>query len=517
MARTRDLLGRPDPSLLRNPAHACCRTYLLVRACQISPTLSMKSALYVAAIAAMASVPALAQVPVVPAQGSGTPTLDGQLPGPHGFFRCATPGTDATTQNSFAPPSDCSANNTNPDPAYSPANLDVVEIQVVFHVIRTNNGGGNVPNSRVLSQIDILNEDFRALTATPGSNGTDSKIQFALATVDPNGQATTGIIRYDNTTWYNDSGSYWNSIAWDPDVYMNVYTMGAPGGSNNILGYVPFLPASSPGSVGNNNDRVVVLNSAVGRNAPISTYNQGRTLTHEVGHYLGLNHTFNGGCGGGNCYTSGDRICDTNAESQPEYNCPGNSSSCGSQDPVRNYMNYSPDTCMQLFTEEQSRRMRCTLEFYRPAIAAPVGPTGPVLGENYCVLTPNSTGSAAIITGFGTKQVSANNVVLLASSLPPNSFGFFIVGNNQVQIPNPGGSDGTLCVAGDTGRFLGQLGSSGPFGELVLTVDNTALPQSAGGPIAIQAGETWNFQAWYRDANPTISSNFTNGYTITFE
>ncbi len=458
----------------------------------------------------MASVPALAQVKLGSAPGSGVPTLNGQLPGPHGFFRCATPQTDPTASSSFAPPGDCASNTTNPTTAYSPANLEVIEIQVVFHVIRTSTGGGNVPNARVLSQVEILNEDFRALSGTPGSNGVDTKIQFVLATVDPNGQATTGINRYDNSTWYNDSGSYWNSIAWDPDVYLNVYTMGAPGGSNGILGYVPFLPASSPNSVGNNNDRVVVLNSAVGRNAPAAPYNQGRTLSHEVGHYLGLNHTFNGGCGGGNCYSSGDLLCDTNSESQPEYNCPGNSSSCGTTDPVRNYMNYSPDTCMTNFTEEQARRMRCTLEFYRPDLGEP---TGPVLGLNYCVLTPNSTGSAAFLTGFGTKQLGANDFGLIASALPSNVFGFFITSTTQAVVTNPGGSAGTLCVGGNVGRYIDQISNSGIFGEIFLNVDTAAMPQP-NGFIPAQAGQTWNFQAWFRDG---ASSNFTDGYTIIFE
>ncbi|QDV07769.1 Pregnancy-associated plasma protein-A [Planctomycetes bacterium Poly30] len=465
-------------------------------------------------VAAIAALPAFSQTAQPASQQPGAPTLtvNGQVPGPFGYFRCGTPDSN-TTQNSFMPPSDCSANRTVPDPIYSPANLEVLRIPVVFHVIRTSNGTGNVPDSRLNSQIDILNEDFRALSGTPGAPGTDTKIEFALATVDPNGAPTTGINRYNNSTWYSDGGSYWNTLAWDPDVYLNIYTLGAPQGSSGILGYVPFLPASSPNSVGSNSDRVVVLNSAVGRNAPAAPYNQGRTLTHEIGHFLGLNHTFNGGCGGSNCYTSGDLICDTNAESQPEYNCPANSSSCGSPDPVRNYMDYSPDTCMTNFTEEQARRIRCTLEFYRPALAMPTSPT---LGLNYCVLTPNSTGGSAFLSGYGTKQLSNNDFGLTAFSLPPNSFGFFIVSNTQAQVANPAGSQGTLCVGGAVGRYLSQVGNSGLFGELSLVVDVNNVPQP-NGAIAIQAGETWNFQAWYRDVNPTIVSNFSDGYTITFE
>ncbi|MEM8712093.1 MAG: M43 family zinc metalloprotease [Planctomycetota bacterium] len=472
----------------------------------------MKSAFLVSAAALMVT-PAFSQVRVQTQPGSSTPTLNGQVPGPHGFFRCATPSDDASTAGFFLPPSDCSASSTNPDVAYSPANLDEVVIQVVVHVIRTNSGGGNVPNARVLSQIEILNEDFGALAGTPGAQGTDTKIRFELATEDPQGQPTNGIMRYDNSTWYNDGGSYWNSIAWDPDVYMNIYTMGAPAGSSGILGYVPFLPASSPGSVGSNGDRVVVLNSAFGRNAPAAPYNQGRTATHEVGHYLGLYHTFQNGCGGSNCYGSGDRICDTNAESQPEYNCPGSSSSCGSQDPVRNYMNYSPDTCMSNFTEEQARRMRCTLEYYRPVLATPATP---VLGENYCVTTPNSSGGSAVLTGFGTKLLANNDFVLLSSGMPSNAFGFFVVSQTQAQVANPGGSQGTLCVGGSIGRFLSQVGNTGIFGELILNVDVGDIPQPNGTTV-IQPGETWNFQCWFRDANPTLTSNFSDGYTITFE
>jgi hypothetical protein len=131
----------------------------------------------------------------------------------------------------------------------------------------------------------------------------------------------------------------------------------------------PFLPADGGGSgIGNNNDRVVVLWSAFGRNSPLPPFHQGRTATHEVGHYFGLEHTFNGGCSTATppgCYTSGDLICDTNSESSPVFGCPSSPSSCSTPDPFHNYMDYSDDTCMEEFTPEQSRRVRCTLEHWR--------------------------------------------------------------------------------------------------------------------------------------------------------
>ena len=106
-----------------------------------------------------------------------------------------------------------------------------------------------------------------------------------------------------------------------------------------------------------------MLWSSIGLNAPIGPpYNLGRTTTHEVGHYLGLYHTFDGGCApASGCNTNGDLICDTNPESSPNFS-PCNRSTCGSPDPTNNYMDYSDDICMTEFTEEQARRMRCTLE-----------------------------------------------------------------------------------------------------------------------------------------------------------
>jgi len=261
--------------------------------------------------------------------------------------------------NTAGSPSDCSFSTTNPAPEYDPS-VEKYRIPVVVHIIQSTNGTGSMTDARVQSQIDVLNEDFLAIAGSNGAPGTDSQIEFYLATTDPNGNPTTGITRSTNNTWFNDGGGYYNTLAWDTNRYLNIYTNQASG----ALGYVPDLPQG--GIVGSNADRVVVLYSTFGRNAPFSPFNLGRTGTHEVGHYLGLYHTFNGGCAGGNCYTRGDRICDTNDESSPTFGCPGSRTSCGSQAPLDNYMDYSDDRCMEKFTPEQSNRMRCTLINYRP-------------------------------------------------------------------------------------------------------------------------------------------------------
>ena len=301
-------------------------------------------------------------------------------------------------------PSDCGASTTSILPQYDPTSL--IEIPVVVHVIAHTNGSGQISDAMIESQIDVLNEDFRAIAGTNGGNGTDGMIRFYLAQVDPAGNPTTGITRTVNDTWFNDSGNYWTPLHWDTTEYLNIYTNSASGN----LGYVPTLPQG--GIVGTEADRVVVLWSSFGRNSPIGPpYDKGRTTTHEVGHYLGLYHTFQGGCAAvSNCYGNGDRLCDTAAEAVPTFGCPGSKSSCGTPDPVDNYMDYSDDLCMERFTPEQVNRMRCTIENWRPdlpevpcpaaSVASRNGGTNldvftssaPVLGEDW-VATVDGTGT----------------------------------------------------------------------------------------------------------------------------
>ncbi|MCB9898525.1 MAG: hypothetical protein H6825_11015 [Planctomycetes bacterium] len=261
------------------------------------------------------------------------------------FFDAATAYLGAT--------SDCSSVNTNPAAEYAPSGGVVYSIPVVWHVITTKSGGGNVTDTAIQQNMQVLNEDFRAFAGSLGADGTDARIEFTLA----------GITRTKSNSWYNDQGTYWNSLAWDTTRYLNIYTNSA--GGNLGYAYVP----SGGGVVGQPWDGVRLYWAAVGKPSPYGApYHLGRTATHEVGHYLGLYHTFDGGCATASspgCYTSGDLICDTNSEAAPQGSGSCSSSSCGTPNPTDNYMDYSDDACMTEFTQDQARRMRCTLANFR--------------------------------------------------------------------------------------------------------------------------------------------------------
>lgn len=276
--------------------------------------------------------------------------------------RCSTKLPDVLPTRD---PADCSLSSTTIDPQYDPG--EVYEIPVVFHVISRTDGTGNLADSYLTSQLAILNEDFRAAAGTLGGGGYDTGIQFVLATEDPGGNPTGGIERVTSNTYFTDPGpgaynDMKDALNWDTTRYLNIYTNDA----NGALGYATF-PQQDAGAY---QDGVVLLWSSVGRNNPNGgIYDQGRTGTHEVGHYLGLFHTFQGGCGTASApYTTGDLIADTNRQSTPNYNCPAGASSCSSLDPIDNYMNYTQDTCMERFTAEQANRMRCALTSYRPTL-----------------------------------------------------------------------------------------------------------------------------------------------------
>ena len=308
-----------------------------------------------------------------------------------------------------ADPSDCTYNFTNPSQEYAPTTI--IEIPVVMHCLFASDGTGFVPEAAIVSQVQQLNERFRAFAGGVGGLGNDTMIQFHLATEDEFGNPSTGIEYRQNDQFFNDGGQYWNSLSWDTNRYLNIYTNNAAG----FLGYVPFLPQQGGGVAGNPADRVVLLWSTVGASAPIGfPYDQGTIAAHEVGHYLGLFHTFQGGCGHpAGCATQGDRICDTNPSSSAAFVCnPINS--CGMPDPFENYMSYG-DPCMTEFSPEQILRMRCSIEHYRPDL----GLTEPA--GTWVDLGGGTSGSNGSPTFEGGGLLLAGSVATIdLQSAPPN-------------------------------------------------------------------------------------------------
>ncbi len=285
---------------------------------------------------------------------------------------CATPEIrePAPLWTLTADAADCSAGANNPAPEYAASN-GLYTIWVVVHVLMDSSCiDGDISDQMVQTQIDILNEDFLALPGTGGGGGSDSQIRFELAAEDPAGEPTGGITRDCNDTWFADDGDYWETLAWDPHRYLNLYTNTAGG----ARGYVPFLPATAGSMIGESSDRVVVNWLAFGTGGPVPAHQLGRTATHEIGHYLGLWHVFYGGCGIAtppDCYTTGDLICDTDPDEAASDVCPIGETSCGGVPvPIENYMEYTDDYCMEGFSTEQGMRMRCTLLNYRPGILA---------------------------------------------------------------------------------------------------------------------------------------------------
>ncbi len=266
---------------------------------------------------------------------------------------------------------------------------DVVIIPIVFHIIHNGDAIGsneNIAEIYIQAQLDQLNDDFRRTNSDADgtwAQAADTEVEFCLAEVDPNGNATTGIIRH------NISGGPWgpnnfdNTVkpqtVWDRDNYLNFWSADLSGG---LLGYAQF-----PGGPANT-DGVVCLYSSVGSidtpNPQGGVFDLGRTGTHEVGHWLNCFHIW--GDDGTSCNGS-DNCADTPNQSTDTGGCPSGvqTDACSPTAPgymYQNYMDYSNDACMNIFTEDQRMRMHAVLDGSRSSLktascgaADPVAPT----------------------------------------------------------------------------------------------------------------------------------------------
>ena len=257
-------------------------------------------------------------------------------------------------------------------------NLETLTIPIIVHIVNNGEGigqGTNLSAAQVQAQIETLNEDFRRKPGTPGFNtdprGADIEIEFCLARLNQQGQtmAEPGIDRV------NGSKASWNrndienilkpGTIWDPDKYFNVWVLNFSS-SESLLGYAQFPSLSTlagiPDNSPRNTDGVVIAYRAFGNslkgNFPImqAPYNQGRTLTHETGHWLGLRHIW----GDANC--GNDFVDDTPPQASESRGCQVGRTSCGAVNMVENYMDYSDDACFNIFTKGQKTRMRTVMD-----------------------------------------------------------------------------------------------------------------------------------------------------------
>ncbi len=238
---------------------------------------------------------------------------------------------------------------------------EVIVVPVVIHVLYHNNNE-NISDQQVLSQLKVLNNDYRRLNAdtvnTPApfkSIAADARIVFCLAKVDPNGKYTTGIIhKYTNTDLFlSDDEMKFSSSggddAWDSKKYLNIWVCNLFG---RTLGYgvMPGGPADRDG--------VVIQYDVFGTTGNVTApFNKGRTATHEIGHWLGLRHLW------GDAECGDDGIADTPPQQTNNSGCPSfpHLSNCSINsygDMFMNFMDFTDDGCMNMFTQDQKIEMR---------------------------------------------------------------------------------------------------------------------------------------------------------------
>ncbi len=348
---------------------------------------------------------------------------------------------------------------------------DIYYIPVIVHVVHNGEPigeGANISLEQVQSQIEVLNEDFRRREGTLGFNdsplGADTRIEFFLAEYDPEGNILPepGIDRVDGGRAIWPKGAVRNPIdrqikpltIWDPNSYFNIWTVNFGGFvSRDLLGYAQFPDESGLGGLdkdeGNElTDGIVVgynyFGSSEKGNFPelYAPFDLGRTTTHEVGHWLGLRHIW----GDGDC-TQDDFCNDTPNAEAPNFGCPDSAFSCTSVDMFQNYMDYTYDACMNIFTQCQKDRMRLVLETSprRKELVVLENPSSntklthsPTLSELHTLnIFPNPFTDHIIISGYQPATIIQWNVYnQMGSLVEGKSYAKKVMGNELALMLN---------------------------------------------------------------------------------
>lgn len=329
----------------------------------------------------------------------------------------------------------------NPDKLLSPMGANapqplIIKIPVVVHVLY-NQPSQNISDAQINAQIKILNEDFRRLN--PDAAGTpsvflnyaaDCQFEFYLAKTDPNGFATNGIIRkktnigvygLDDRIKYSIKGG---DDAWDAAAYLNIWVGNLAGG---LVGY------SSPLGGPADKDGVVIRHNAFGKGGTAqSPFNKGRTATHEIGHWMGLQHIW------GDMYCGDDGVEDTPKQQMASRGCPsGTIASCSNTGNMyMNFMDLTNDDCMNLFTVGQKSRMR--------AAFAPGGP-------RYNMLFSHALGEGAPRPVSNEPEVSNPEISISEIKIFPNPV------SEKLVIQSSGNTGSELMVMNQFGQVLRRI------------------------------------------------------------
>lgn len=412
-------------------------------------------------------------------------------------------------------------------------------IPVVVHVLHNGDAVGaneNISDAQINSQITALNLDYSATNAdfanvpsTFNSAKGNMDIQFCLAQTDPSGQPTTGIHRVNiGVASVSDTDietNYGLNNMWDPTKYLNIFVANFTGGQ--LLGKAVFpLSSGLPGLGGSftGYDGVMIWYRSFGTTGSLQApYNKGRTATHEIGHWLGLRHIggdASGGCGTDYCADTptqkgGLSSNFTGNDFGQNYGCPTHplvrSGECSgtTAEMFMNYMDYTDDACMYMFTNNQKSRM--------DAVLANSPRRASLLTSNVCsaaAITANFTASATVInegqtvtfTDASTSPATLNSwswtftggLPASHSGQTPPAITYSTAGTYAVSLTvgdNAAGSDTETKTAYITVNAAGTV-----------TCDSTA------------AGWDWNTEPFYTgaywdaDLNPDTTSN--DGYIM---
>ena len=307
-------------------------------------------------------------------------------------------------------------------------------LPVVVHIIH-DNGPENISDAVVIQGIQDLNDAYANVGYYDPATGVDTRIQFCLARRDTLGNLTTGITRNQspltNMLMDVDDITVKNLNRWDPTQYINIWLVREicqTGGGCGVAGYAYF-----PGSHGNPEDGIMMEASFFG-----SSQGASGVQIHEMGHYLGLYHTFQGGCTNNDCLADGDRVCDTPPDqSTAAVPCGTPVNSCSTDtdsgfatdqnDLIEDYMDYGDFGCWSVFTQGQTDRMHWHIENVRYSLL-----------ESKACLDPCTSPLAASFSASATAVDAGTTVNFVNSSTNATTYNWTLDGAPFSTLANAG-------------------------------------------------------------------------------